>query len=194
MDMVQAPVTNPVLQVDNRVGGYGRVDWRINDQLALNAFYYDNAGDKVSYADDWQWAWNTRFWNFGASLDLGDHTRILSQVVTGETRMGYADPTIWVDTEFDAAYLLVTHRIGKDAVSARVDLFETLNHADEEYGDTREHGWAITADYRKRLTSHANLLLEALHVSSDRPARTDILGQPARQDQTVLQAALRLSF
>jgi hypothetical protein len=38
------------------------------------------------------------------------------------------------------------------------------------------------------------MLFEVLHVSSNRPARTDILGEPAQQDQTVLQAALRLSF
>jgi hypothetical protein len=128
---VQPPLTTPVIDIDHRVGGYGRVDWRINDRLALNAFYYDNAGDKVSYNQNWQWAWNTRFWNFGASLDLGDHTRVLSQVMTGDTRMGYADPSLWVDTEFDAAYLLVTHRIGEDAVSARVDVFETFDHTDE---------------------------------------------------------------
>jgi hypothetical protein len=190
---VQAPITTPVMEVDHRVGGYGRIDWRINDRLAVNAFFYDNAGD-LTGDDRFQWAWDTRFWNLGAALDLGAHTRILSQVVIGDTRMGYGDPDIWVDTRFNAAYLLVTHAFGEDALSGRLDLFETLDRADEDYGDTRERGWALTADYRKRLSAHADLLLEALHVSSDRPARTDILGEPARQDQTVLQAALRLSF
>jgi hypothetical protein len=193
MTYVQAPVTTPVKEIDHRIGGYGRLDWRVNDRLALNAFYYDNAGNLVG-EDKLEWAWGTRFWNVGASLDLGEHTRILSQVMTGDTKMGYATPDIWVDTEFDAAYLLVTHRFGDDALSARFDVFETINHTEEEYGDTREHGWAITADYRKRLSPHANILVEAMHVSSDRPARTDILGAKARQDQTVLQAALRLSF
>jgi hypothetical protein len=193
MEYVQAPVTTPVKEIDHKVGGYGRIDWRINDRLTVNAFYYDNAGNLIG-EDKLEWAWDTRFWNFGASLELGDHTRILSQVMIGDTRMGYAHPDIWVDTRFDAAYLLITHRFGEDALSARFDVFETINRAEEEYGDTREHGWAITADYRKRLSPHANVLVEAMHVSSDRPARTDIVGDKARQDQTVLQAALRLSF
>jgi hypothetical protein len=40
-----------------------------------------------------------QFWNFGASYDIDGNTRLLSQVVTGRTRMGYADPDLWVDTQ-----------------------------------------------------------------------------------------------
>lgn len=193
MTMVQAPVTNPVLEIDHKVGGYGRLDWRISDQLAVNAFYYDNAGNLIGL-DGLQWAWDTQFWNFGAEVDVDQNTRLLSQVMIGRTRMGYADPDIWVDTDFDAAYLLLTHKFGGDALSGRVDVFRTIDRTDEAYGDTNESGWAITADYRKHLSAHADLLFEAMHVSSNRPARTDILGEAARQAQTVLQAALRLSF
>lgn len=193
MTFVQAPVTNPVFGIDHNVGGYGRLDWRINDQLAVNAFYYDNAGD-LTGVDHLQWAWDTQFWNIGAMVDIDADTRLLSQVMIGRTRMGFATPDIWVDTDFDAAYLLLTHKFGGDALSGRVDVFRTVDHAEEEYGDTNESGWALTVDYRKRLSAHANLLFEAMHVSSDRPARADILSEAARQDQTVLQAALRLSF
>jgi hypothetical protein len=193
MQFVQAPVTTPMLEIDHKVGGYGRLDWRISDQVAVNAFYYDNAGNLVG-VDKLQWAWATRFWNLGARVDIDPQTRVLAQGVVGNTRMGYAHPDIWVDTTFRAAYLLVAHDFGEDAFSARLDGFETIDHADDEYGDTRERGWAVTADYRRHLSAHANLLLEALHVESDRPARTDILGEPARQGQTVFQAALRLSF
>lgn len=193
LSWVQAPITTPVESVDHRVGAYARFDWRVSDRLALDAFYYDNQGDMTGF-DKFQWAWNTRFWNAGARLDLGGDTKLLAQLMSGETRMGYADPDPWVDTRFQAAYLLVSHAFGGDALSGRIDAFQTLDRADEEYGDTREHGWAVTADYRKRLGAHANLLFEALHVFSDRPARADILGEPQTQAQTVLQAALRLSF
>jgi hypothetical protein len=192
MNFVQAKVSTPVLEIDHRVGGYARIDWRINDRLAVNAFYYDNAGNLVGF-DKFQWAWGTRFGNLGASLDLGP-TKVLAQVLSGDTLMGFRDEDIWVDTRFTAAYLLVSHKFGQDVLSGRVDVFETNDNTDLEYGDTNEHGWAVTADYRKHLTDHANLLFEVMHVSSDRPARIDILGEPSRQDQTVLQAALRLSF
>jgi len=40
---------------------------------------------------------------------------------------------------------------------------------------------------------HADLIFEALYVSSDRTARA-LAGEAAQQDQAVLQSALRLSF
>ncbi len=193
MTYVQAPVTDPVFEIDHKIGGYGRLDWRLNDRLAVNAFYYDNAGNLVG-VDKLQWAWDTQFWNFGAQFDIDTRTHLLAQAMTGRTRMGFATPDLWVDTQFNAAYLLLVHHFGEDAVSGRLDVFQTINHTEDEYGDTSEHGWALTADYRKQLTKHANLLFEALHVWSNRPARTDILGLAASQEQTVFQAALRLSF
>jgi hypothetical protein len=48
--------------------------------------------------------------------------------------------------------------------------------------------------YKLPLTSFAELMVEALHVESDRPARTANAGLAARQDQTIVQTALRLGF
>ena len=194
MRFVQAPITNPVMELDRRVGAYGRLDWRPMGALDVNLFYYDNAGDPISVQRK-QWGWRTRFFNLGARYDLDDKTTIRAQAMTGSTLMGYAHPKIWVKTEFSAGYLMLTRRLGdEDALSARLDLFQTLNRTDPHFGLTQEHGWALTGDYKRPLSDHATLLFEALYVSSDRPARTTILGEPARQDQTVMQSALRLSF
>lgn len=191
---VQAPITTPVAELDRRIGAYGRIDWRATGPLSLNLFYYDNQGDRISRQQH-QWAWRTRFFNLGARYDLGDSTSVRAQVMTGSTQMGFGDPDLWVKTEFSAAYLMVTRRLGgEDALSGRLDLFQTRNRADPTYGLTQERGWALTGDYKRTLSPHATLLFEALYVSSDRPARQVILGEPERQDQTVVQSALRLAF
>ena len=191
---VQAPVTNPVMELDRRIGEYGRLDWRPTGQLDLNLFYYDNAGDRVSRQRK-QWAWRTRFFNPGLRYDWDARTTLRAQAMTGSTLMGFGDPDLWVKTEFSAGYLMLTRRLGPDdALSARLDLFQTHNRADPLYGPTQERGWAVTADYKRPLSPNAALLVEAIYVSSDRPARQEILGEPPRQDQTVLQSALRLSF
>jgi hypothetical protein len=194
LNLVQPPSTTPVIDIDHRVGFYGRVDWSPNSRLALNAFYYDNRGEPTAENNNDLWAWNTRFLNVGASYDVDDKTRILSQVMTGNTRMGFSTPKIWVNTDFSAAYLLATHKLGRDSVTARADVFSTTDHTSPFFGLTQENGWALTADYRKYLTSHVSGLVEVLHVESDRPGRTDVLNEAARQTQTVLQGALRLSF
>jgi hypothetical protein len=189
----QAPITTPVAELDRRIGSYGRLDWRPPSRLSLNIFYYDNDGDLISKQKH-QWAWRTRFWNLGARYDVSDTLTVRAQAMTGSTLMGYGDPDLWVKTEFSAGYLMVTQRLGDDGVSGRLDLFQTVNRADPAYGLTQERGWALTGDYRKYLSAHASLLFEALYVSSDRPARQVIVGEPPRQDQTVVQSALRLSF
>jgi hypothetical protein len=182
----------PVSEIDHRFGGYARLDWRANDRLALNALAYDNNGDMVSERD-MQYAWRTHFVELGARLDLDDRTEILGQAMTGRTSIG-PNTEPWVDTGFSAAYLLVSRKLGVDAITGRFDVFETRDYVDDYYGYTQEHGWALTADYRRPLSKHATFLIEALYVRSERQARKDILGQASAQAQTVAQAALRLSF
>jgi len=189
----QATVTNPMSQFDHRVGYYGRIDLRLNGALSLNAVYYDDPSDLRAEYDE-QWGWDTRFLNVGARYDLDERTWILSQVLVGDTVMGPHPDDRWVNTGFTSAYLLVTHLIGENAVTARADVFSTADRADPDYGATQEHGWSLTADYRRTFTAHVTGLIEVLHVESDRLARAALLTEAPFQTQTALQAALRLSF
>jgi len=195
----QPPETYSLREIDSRVGGYGRLEWRPPGPASVNAFYYDNRGNLVGVDQDHQWAWATQFWNLGATLKLDEHTRMLAQGMWGKTRMGF--PTargVWFDLGYASAYLLATHDIGKGAVTGRVDLFRTTDHnyrpalddSDQNWGET---GWALTADYRYRLTPWAVALVEVLHVESNRPSR--LQAALARyQPQTLVQTALRLGF
>jgi len=190
----QAPFTTPVADVDHRLGVYGRVDVRVSDALALNVFYYNNNGDRTTRRADNQWAWSDRFWDVGAVWDVDPDTRVLSQFMTGETQMGRVDPERWVIVDFVSGYLLATRKIGQDAVTGRVDVFETSDNNYDDVGNLSEHGWALTADYRHHLSDHAELLFEVLHVESHRPGLAQLTNLDPDQSQTVLQGALRLSF
>ena len=195
----QAPATQSTAELDGRVGYYGRIDWGTAGPLSLNAFYYDNRGDKLSVLDH-QWSWATRFWNFGAALDLGPHTRILSQVMTGRTLMGYpdADDAEWIDLGFTSAYLLATHSFGRSGLTGRAEIFQTHDRnfhpaVDDAEDDRSEHGWALTAAYRFDVTAHARWMLELMHVHGRRPS-LESQGLEPLQRQTLLQSSLRLSF
>jgi hypothetical protein len=195
LEYVQPRYTTPVVDIDHRLGVYGRLDWRVGDQLALDVFYYDNNGDRTSFTSDYQWAWRTRFWNVGARFDIDPKTRVLSQVMSGGAQMGFVEEgRRWVDVDFVAGYVLVTRKLGQDALTGRVDVFETTSHDYDDTGSLAEQGWALTADYKRRLAEHVDVLVEALHVESRRPSLAEIAGQSPNQSQTVLQAALRLSF
>jgi hypothetical protein len=190
----QGDESYPAWEIDRRAGYYGRLEWRPPAPVSLDVLYYDNAGDQTSVGKDLQWAWETRFVALGLRAKIDDRTRILAQAMSGETSMGYRYAgERWVDVGFQAAYLEVRRTFGDDAVTGRLDGFETKDRTLKALDDNNETGWAATAAWRHHLAPHADLILEGLRVSSDRPGRV-YGGQTPRQDQTVLQSALRLSF
>jgi hypothetical protein len=189
----QAPTTIPVLELDNRLGAYLRVDWRTGGKANFNAFYYDNAGNRTAVTNG-QWSWDTRFWNLGATYDLDGKTRFLGQVMDGETLEGFRTARgLWIDVGFTSAYVMAVRDIGKGALSLRGEMFETRDRSFQDRDDNDERGWALTGAWRYDVTPFATLKLEAMHVGSNRAGRI-YAGLRPRQDQTVLQSALRLHF
>ncbi|HET7816699.1 MAG TPA: hypothetical protein VFK58_03905 [Sphingomicrobium sp.] len=198
MTGAQAPVTRSVIEIDDRVGFYGRAEWRPASSVVLNAFYYDNRGDPEAFTETLQWGWRTRFWNAGLAADLGPSTRLIAQGMTGTTLMGFIPRNAtryWVDTKFRSAFALLTHNVGAGAISGRLELFDTrergsrMNAAEED-----ESGWAGTAAVRWPVGDKFTLFVEGLHVQSKRGGRTVRLGLPREESQTVVQAALRFRW
>jgi hypothetical protein len=198
LSRAQEDVTRSVLEIDDRPGFYGRLEWRPSSSVVLNAFYYDNRGDPEAFTQSLQWGWRTRFWNVGAVADLGPSTRLIAQGMTGTTQMGFipANATrYWVDTRYRSAFALLTHRIGPAAISGRIEWFDTTERGSRmDPAEENEDGWAATLAGRMPVMDKLTLFVEALHVESERGARTTRLGLPANESQTVLQAALRFRW
>jgi hypothetical protein len=193
MQTKQAGVTDPYYELDGRAGYYGALEWRPPAPFSFNALYYDNVGDRIS-VEGKQWAWETRFLNLGMRWEPTEGLRVLAQAVNGETLMGYRMPGgIWIDMGFHAAYVLAQREVGEDMLSGRIDWFETNDRTYREIDNNDEQGWAFTAAWRRTLSKHAAVIMEAQHVTSERPSRV-LAGDAARQGETVLQTALRLSF
>ncbi|HEX5775967.1 MAG TPA: hypothetical protein VFX95_04730 [Caulobacteraceae bacterium] len=188
----QADETYPVLELDGRAGYYGRLQWRPPAPFTLEIFHYDNVGNRIA-VEDLQWAWETRFTNLGLTWEPNERTRVLAQALTGETLMGFRTPEIWVDMGFRAAYVLASREVGDNTLTGRLDWFDTDDRTWIVADNNDEEGWAATAAWRRPLADHADLLVEAQRVSSNRPSRA-LAGDAAKQDEFVLQTALRLHF
>jgi hypothetical protein len=193
----QAPITTPVLELDKRVGFYARADWRPAGNVQLNAFYYDNVGDKISMVgsvpQDKQWSWDTRFWNLGASVKLSERMRLKSQAVKGVTLMGFGSPKVWIDVDYQSAYLLLQRSYGDHALTTRFDYFEITDNSNKAVDNQAEHGMALMTAWRQNLSPRVQWLIEAQQVWSTRSDRIRFRIDPS-QAQTVLSSALRLSF
>ena len=138
--------------------------------------------------------WEPRFNNLGARISINDNTRILAQVMTGQTIWGQLTPMgYWTDVDFSAGYVLLTHEFDGQALTGRVDLFQVTDRSFMEYDNNSEDGWAITGAYRIDVAPRLSVMVEGVHVSSQRPARADA-GVDVEQGQSSLQTALRYSF
>ena len=188
----QDTITSPFWEVDGRMGFYGRLDWTPPLPATFNAFYYDNRGDRTSSRAK-QTSWRTRFWNVGTMVSLGSRTEAKAQVMWGNTLVGPDTPRgIPVNVDFTAAYVLVGRTLGSGKLSARADWFETNDNSFVATDNNNEEGWAATLAYRRPLVDFADILVEVLHVSSDRPARVANAEIAAEQGQTMVQTSLRL--
>ncbi len=180
------------LEIDRRMGYYAKVSWQTPWPVRLEARYYDNVGDRLSVTDELQWAWATHFTDLGATADLGAHTHLMAQALSGATEIGPGThPLTYVD--FRAAYLLARRDFGADTVTVRGDLFDTDDEAPLPPAPLSEHGWALTGAWRHPLNRLLDVRVEAVHVESTRPSRV-LAGEAAFQAQTEVQTSLRLSF
>jgi hypothetical protein len=192
--LVQPDYSFSLREIDKRPGFYGRLEWRPAPGLELEAFYYDNRGDKVGITSTLQWAWATRFVNLGARWTIDEHTRVLAQALVGHTADGFPTPDgLFGDIDFAAAYGEVQRDVGRSTFTARADLFRIRDNTTVDEYRTDEDGWAVTAAWRYAITRHVDFRAEAVHVRSDRPGR-DYAGLPDVQSQTQVQSSLRVSY
>jgi hypothetical protein len=197
MSGAQQNVTRSLFEIDDRVGFYGRAEWRPSPAVVLNGFYYDNRGDPEAFSKTLQWGWRTRFGNVGLVADLGPRTRLVAQGMIGSTIMGKIPKNAterWVHTHYRSAFALLSQQVGKGALSGRIEWFGTKEMGSRMSNtDEPENGWATTAALRWPLWRRFTGFLEALHVESTRGARVRA-GIPPQESQTVFQAALRFSW
>lgn len=191
MQRAQEDQTRSALEIDHRVGWYGRFEWKASEPVSVNFFYYDNRGNPQAVNQNLQWGWRTRFANLGMTADLGPNTRLLMQGMVGTTQMGFkTGGVVWVNTKYRSAYALVSQTVGTGAISGRVEFFDTRERGSQMSPRESEDGWAVTLAGRMPITTWLTGFVEGMHIRSDRGRRTD-LGIPATENQNVLQFSLR---
>ncbi|MDV6332421.1 hypothetical protein [Asticcacaulis sp. 201] len=189
----QAAQSRPMVEVDERLGYYARIDWRPPAPFALNLEVYDNQGDPMALRNG-QWGWATRFYNVGAAYRLNAQDELLTQYMAGHTATGWAvgQGRRVVDVDFESAYMLWSRRLQSGGrLSARFDWFGAKDYSRRAVDDNGETGYSATFAWLRPVSDHLDCGLEALHVISDRPARVTHDLSP-KQAQTQIQVALKL--
>ncbi len=189
----QAAVSKPGVEVDGRMGYYGRLDWRPPAPVAFHISYLYNPGTPTIVKHG-QYGWTTRFIEGGLQYQVTASNEILAQSLWGATKMGglvTADRHA-VDIDFDSTYVMLSHRLSDGArLSARLDYFQVIDYSWVDTDNNNEKGYSATLAWMKPLNDNVDLAVEAVHVSSRRPARIDQF-EAADQSQNQVQIGLKL--
>ena len=191
----QALWTEPHHEYDNKPGYYVGLNWDHLGLVRVKALYYDNRGEP-SVVENKQYAWDVRFWSFGATAAPVDGVELLAQVMMGNTKMG---PLIGAENvlnlDFSSFYLMASYSLDAHRISARFDHFQTdeQNTVASFIDNDNETGNAFTLAYSFTPFDGHRVMAEWLRIDSRRNNRPDI-GRPVRSKENQFQLSYRFAF
>ena len=193
MFQTQAPFSEPVREVDERVGYHIRGEWRWGKRLLVQLMHYDNMADPISL-EHGQYGWITRFDHLGIQTTLPGDVGLIGQWMIGSTVMGpIVDDAYVVDVEYDSWFLLATRTFERHRLTARYDRFEASENDNIPDDDNSENGHAWTLSYQFRFSDSVTMAAEWLRIRTERPA-FEYFGYARDVTERQAQLMLRLSF
>lgn len=176
--------------LDGRTGYALRFRYALPERAMIQLTHVDNRGDRELYRGEY--AWTTRFTLLGAEVGDTERTIAAIELIDGTTGMGLNEFG-FVDLDFTAGYLLVSHRADRHRLSARYDVFDTTERDFSFAENNDESGRSWTFAWLVDLTPSLRGGLEFMQITGDRPAAAES-GFDARMDGRTVTAELRYSF
>lgn len=169
----------PFHEIDGRVGFYIGAHLDYFKQSSFRYYYYDNMADPLALNDQRLYGWRTKFHSFAAQHKITADTRIVSQLMTGSTAMG--DRFVYAD--FDAFYLMLSHKIDKHRVSFRFDRFRVQEDDIIPIDINSSDGFGFTLAWRYSWRENWQFGVEQ-HYNKNRAQNRTTLGLPPETEQS----------
>lgn len=152
--------------LDGKTGYSARLRYGVPQRGNVQYTYLDNNGDRELHGNEY--SWETRFHLLGA--EIGDPERLVlaAEYLAGDTHMGV--PT-GVAAHFRTAYLLASHKRGRNRWSMRYERFHVRDEDRLPLGENNDesgHAWTLT--WMLDVASHLRAALEFTEVTGDRRA------------------------
>lgn len=156
--------------LDGRPGFALRTRLSLPDRALVQLTHVDNRGDRGLHRAEY--AWQTRFDAVAIEAGSRERFKVAAELARGKTGMGFA-PHAFVQADFYAGYLLLSQKIARTRLSARYDLFATLERDHSIGGNTTEHGRAWAIAWLFDLTDHVRGGVEFTQVTGRRDVSFD---------------------
>lgn len=176
----------PFHELDSHIGFYLGAHLDHYQKTRFRYYYYDNQADPLALNDQRLYAWRTKFHSFAFQHKFTASTRLISQWMTGSTAMGERA----VYANFDAWYVMMSHKINQHRLSIRVDKFKVREDDMLESDKNDSHGQALTIAWRYDINRSWQLGLEhhfSKNNAENRPSVQQATEQNQQQSIAVLQ-------
>ena len=189
---IQAPYSDPFVELDSNFGFHVKLDWRWDKKLRLRVGHYDNQAEQDIVING-QYTWQTQFSHLGLEWRLDKQTTILGQYMTGDTRMRVVDGLDVVGLDFTNSFILVSHKSSAHRYTVRYEQFNNEDFDGIQGDNNDDQGDALTLGYQYDLGGGVFMLFEYNQISSLRPGKV-YQNLPINEKESQYQAGLRYFF
>lgn len=168
----------PYHELDGRFGFYLGAHIDYYRQSSLRYYYYDNQADPNVVNYERLYAWRTKFHSLALQHKFNKSTRLIAQWLTGSSVMGKH----FVYIDFDAWYLMVSHKYKAHRFSARFDSFEVSEDDIFPWDPNNSDGVALTLAWRYDINKNWQVGLEQ-HFNQNSSDIRATIGQNVSVDQ-----------
>jgi hypothetical protein len=159
--------------LDGKNGYAARVRWSVPQRANIQYTWLDNGGDRLLYGGEYSWA--TDFHLLGGEIGDPEKLILAAEYMTGSTGMGVFD--VFVQTDFYAAYALLSHKRRRNSWTVRFELFGT-EEKDFSIADSNdESGRSWTLAWLFDVTPKIRAGVELTQVDAERAATPDLNGR-----------------
>lgn len=141
--------------LDGRTGFAARLRYSIPQRGSVQYTYLDNQGDRrlypaatgpsgSIYSPTAEYSWDTKYHQISAEIGDPDNLVLAAEYMTGRTEMGVFDP--FVEADFDALYVLLSDKRGRNRWTARYEVFGTddVDRTAAERNDEKLRSWTLS--------------------------------------------------
>lgn len=172
----------PFHELDGRLGFYLGGHLNHFNRSQLRYYYYDNRADPLELNEQRLYAWRTKFHSLSAQHNITQQTRVISQWMSGSSVMG----DHFVAINFDAWYLMLSHRVDEHRFSVRYDKFSVRENDAIPADINSSHGFGFTLAWRYDINQNWQLGIEH-HTNENTAYNRVTLGLPVERDQSQSQ-------
>ncbi|MFT5676336.1 MAG: hypothetical protein ACI808_002277 [Paraglaciecola sp.] len=168
----------PFHELDGRLGYYLGAHLDYYQKTKLRYYYYDNRAEPLAINSLRLYGWRTKFHSIAGQHNFNNDTRVIGQLLTGSSAMG--ERIVFID--FDAWYLMLSHKIEKHRLSLRYDKFKVRGDDARPLDNNNSKGYGLTLAWRYNLNKNWQVGVEQ-HINQNSALNRQTLGQTVEVDQ-----------